>query len=325
MSSSMYFGVFSLVEGVMGITLNAFIILTNMIGLRSGSKLTPPDIIHVVMGMVNISLRGLLLGHFLGIWLSASYSIWFYVTASPVPFLMYYTFWLTAWLCTYYCTSITTSNNGLFTWMKRCLPSSLPHLLVSSGLVSLVISIPANWVLYVSFQGTSFGNGTFIITNVGIRSKSLVYIVMANLLGCCLPFILILFSLITSVSSLLRHIRNMKKNNLESIRHKLQSHINAIRTMVMLLMLSGLFYTAESILFNIESMGDVKIVVSWWVIIMFPTSEAVIMIQASQKLRKTFLGVFCPAKLMNGITNLATLNLKLNPAGFNSDPDHIHL
>ncbi|XP_069841136.1 taste receptor type 2 member 8-like [Dendropsophus ebraccatus] len=315
MSSTMYFNVFSLVEGVVAITLNACITLINMNDLRQGKKLSPSDIIHMVMGMVNISMSSFLNGHFLGMWLSVSYSIWFYVTATPLSFLMYYTFWLTAWICAYYCTSITTTSHRLFTWMRRCLSTSLPYLLVFTGLGLLLISLPANWILHPKLQGQYFGNDTFILTRVGIESKSIVYTVVTNLLACCLPFLVILFSLLTTVSSLLRHVWNMKQSHLEGVQPKLQSHIKAIRTMVMLLILSGIFYVAESILFSIEAIGDIKIVVSWCLILLFPTAEAIIMIQASRKLRKAFLGVICPLKLGNNIKNLGTRNPKHNPAG----------
>ncbi|XP_075687762.1 taste receptor type 2 member 40-like [Rhinoderma darwinii] len=319
MSAEMYFGVFALVEGAVAITLNASIIILNMKSLRRGSKLTPPDVIHMVMGMVNISLRGLLLGHFLGMSLSASYiTISFYITVIALPFLMYYTFWLTAWLCAYYCSSITTFSHRLFPWMKRCLTTSLPRLLVSTGLASFVISFPAIWIIFVNIQGQYIGNGTFVLSSLGIASRSIVYTAVVNLLGCCLPFVVIFVSLVTSVSSLLRHVWNIKQNNSERIRPKLQSHINAIRTMTLLLILSGTFYTAENILFSIESMEDVKFVVSWFLIIVFPTAEAAIIIQASLKLRKIFLGAVCPAGWVNNmknIKNLGILNPELNPRG----------
>ncbi|KAG8536927.1 hypothetical protein GDO81_025422 [Engystomops pustulosus] len=309
MSSAVSFGLLSLVELVVAITLNAGIIIIHMKGLRCGSKLPPVDIIHVAMGLVNISLATFLLGHFLGMSLSTFYpQISFHVTIIPLPFLMYFTFWLTAWLCAYYCTGINTSSHRLISWMKTCLRTSMPHLLVFSGLGSLAISLPAFWILHFKLQGQYSENGTFLGTSVGIGSQSIVYSFVGNLLGCFLPFIVILVSLITSVSSLVRHVWKIKQSDQESKRPKLRSHINALRTMVLLLILSGMFYTAETMLFNISSMEDNRIVASWSLIIIFPTAEAIIMIQASRNLRKIFLGAICPSKLVNNIMDLRTMN-----------------
>ncbi|XP_069591810.1 taste receptor type 2 member 9-like [Ranitomeya imitator] len=305
-----HLGVFSFVEGLVAISLNASIIIINVKSLKGGWKRTPSDLIHVAMGMVNISLRGLLLGHFVGLWLSTSYiTMAFSVTVIPLPFLMYYTFWLTAWLCGYYCTSITNFSHRFFPWMKRWLTNVLPYLLMFSGVGSLVISIPGIWTLRMKIQEQHLGNGSFIFTSVVIVSTSIEYTVVSNVLGCSVPFMVILISLITSVSSLLRHICSIKLNNPHSLHPKLQPHVNAIGTMVLLLTLSGIFYTAEIILFYTQSLSDTRIVVCWCVIFVFPTIEAIIMIQASPKLRKTFQEAICPSKLMENAKNLGTFNL----------------
>ncbi|XP_073416666.1 taste receptor type 2 member 9-like [Dendrobates tinctorius] len=305
-----HLGALSLVEGVVAISLNASIIIINVKSLKGGWKRTPSDLIHVAMGMVNIILRGLLLGHFVGLWLSTSYlTMAFSVTVITLPFLMHYTFWLTAWLCIYYCTSISNFSHRFFPWMKRWLTNVLPYLLMFSGLGSLVISIPGIWTLQMKIHTQDLGNETFIFTSVVIASTSIEYTVVSNMLGCCAPFMVILVSLITSVSSLLRHMCNIKLNNPQSLHPKLQPHVNAIGTMVLLLTLSGIFYTAETILFYTQSLSDMRTVVCWCLIFVFPTIEAIIMIQASPKLRKAFQGAICPSKLMENNKNLGTLNL----------------
>ncbi|KAM4024059.1 taste receptor type 2 member 2-like [Anomaloglossus baeobatrachus] len=258
--------------------------------------------------MVNITLRGFLFGNFFGLWFSASYmTLAFSVTIIPLPFLMFYTFWLTAFLCAHYCTTITNFSHTCFPWMKRCLTTFFPYLIVFSGFGSLIISIPAIWILFLKIQEQHLGNTT--LTSVVIASKSIEYTVMSNVLGCFLPFMVVLISLIISVSSLLRHIWNIKQNNPESLHPNLRPYVNAIRTMILLITLSGIFYTAETIIFYSKSMSDMSSIISWSLIVVFPKAKAIIMIQASLKLRTTILGAICPSKLVKNTKNLGTLNL----------------
>ncbi|XP_063789059.1 taste receptor type 2 member 40-like [Pseudophryne corroboree] len=285
----------AITEGVVAITLNAVIIIICVKSMKNGVKLRPSDVIHIIMAAANITLRGLLLSQSLGSLFLANYvTDSYYMVLVLLPFLMYFIFWLTAWLCAYYCATITNFSHRLCVWVRQCLSAFLPHLLLLSGVGSLAISLPSIWTVFLKAQLQNPGNSTLSSAMVnGVVFTSLPYTVLANLLGSGLPFIFIITSLVVTVSSLLRHVCNMKGND-SGFTPNLQAHIHAVRTMILFLVLSAVFYTSVIIVnAGASNFEGAMTITGWFIIMLFPTAEAIVIIQGSSRLRKVFQLSFC--------------------------------
>ncbi|KAG8535666.1 hypothetical protein GDO81_028033, partial [Engystomops pustulosus] len=286
---------FGVLDSGTSLILNMWILVAGVQNLRTGQRLNPPELIHFVIAVVNIALQGLLVSHcLLFICLpSLLFVKEFYVPAIMITLtLMYLTYWLTAWLCVYYCVTICNINHPFFVWSRKNIPTYLPYLLPFLAVGCFLISFPTIWTTSVTItlqppvNGTRdpiFIRGTFIFQPFYIQS--------ASFIGCCVPFLLILVSIVTTVSSLSRHVCKMRHKDSGLPRSKDQAHINAMRTMCRFLGFSISFYINEISFFSKSpSSEDPYLVVSWLIFMLFPTAEPLIIITGNPKLRKHFTG-----------------------------------
>ncbi|XP_063789033.1 taste receptor type 2 member 40-like [Pseudophryne corroboree] len=285
-------------ESGIAITLNMYIIIMDAKNIRNDTRLNPSDLIHLLRGLVNILLQ-----------CSLTVQGTLYVICVPLLFIKevyfpitiitltttYCSFWLTAWLCAYYCTTITNFRYGLCVWLQRISSSSLLLLLLLTAGGTFLIGLLCIWNIKIEAEvkgsenstvGTSFISGTFNVNPL--------YSLITTCLGCGLPFILILYSIILTVSSLLRHVCNMKQSDSGFTRPKLQAHLNAIRTVTLILIVFVTFCIAEIVLSTAKfsSPPNEKLVICWVIVMSYPTAESIIDIQASSKLRKVFVETF---------------------------------
>ncbi|XP_068103371.1 taste receptor type 2 member 40-like [Hyperolius riggenbachi] len=269
----------------------------------------PTSVIYFTMGLLNIFMQLVLSTESLifAFW-PALYNMREILLTCIVlgMTLMYSSFWLTGWLCAYYCVTISNFSHRLIVGLKQFLSSFLPHVLLLSVIGSFFMSILMFWMADMEFPTQFPTNNTsesFVSPKILL---SPVYRAMVTVLGCGLPFILALGSTGVTVFSLITHIIRMKNNVSGYTRPNLHAHINATRTMVLLFTFSVIFYIIESLfLISVKGMAlSLLIIISYFVIMSFPTAEAIIIIQAIPKLRKIILGRFYPGNDSdNGITD----------------------
>ncbi|XP_040211658.1 taste receptor type 2 member 4-like [Rana temporaria] len=292
--------VFTLLETLMAFILNIGIVLADSKSWRQGQKWNPSDLIHLIIGLVNIVLQSSLTGQgivfvfFLPAFvLKEVYLPAIFLTMS----LIYCSYWLSAWLCVYYCISITNLPHQVFVWLKKTFSSYLPHLLLLSMVASILITLPTIWTVEVKVIKESLGNGSHDSATISAAfSFSFAYIQTANVLGCFLPFLLILVSIVVTVSSLLKHMWKVKQNDSGFGGSKFRAHINAIKTMILFLILFIIFFIDVNVFFMMGINTNNPVTIAAWVIfISFPLAESIIIIQASAKLRKFLFG-----KILNG-------------------------
>ncbi|KAM9305080.1 taste receptor type 2 member 1-like [Gastrophryne carolinensis] len=271
----------SFLECLLAFYLNTFIVLITGRSLRGEVTRNPANLIQFTIGVTNISMRGLM----------AAYTIIFFEVMSEsdnfnylVTFLLIshvcFSYWLMAWLSAHYCSTITTTHHRLFIWIRKALSTFLPHVLILTAAGSLALT----YVEVGQFVQKGKVNATSMEDYITLNK------ILSVTLSCCLPCVLILISLLVTVSSLLKHVRNMNRAVSGSAHLNVQVHVNAARTMVLFLLLGITFFTSEIIFFTLPSSVDNPTSVSFWIAtIFFPSSEAAIIIQASPKLRKKFL------------------------------------
>ncbi|XP_040296122.1 taste receptor type 2 member 40-like [Bufo bufo] len=289
--------IFCILDSGVAFILNMCILVSGARIMRRGQKLNPPDLIQLVIGVVNIALQCLLVYQGL---ISIFFISLMFVRKFYAPFivstltLIYFTYWLTAWLCIYYCVTITNFNHPVFVWSKRNISVYLPHLLLLSAAGCFFITLPTIWTTSVtisllspvnSTRDTIFISGTFNFQPFQLQT--------ASFMGCCLPFLLILVSIILTVSSLLRHVRKMRQKDSGLSQAKDKAHIKAIRTMFQFLFISIIFYINEILFFSMSfNPEDPRIAVCWMIFMSFPAAESLIIVFANPKLRETFVVKF---------------------------------
>ncbi|XP_040211598.1 taste receptor type 2 member 40-like [Rana temporaria] len=276
-------------ECVLALSLNSCIVLVNGKSLYNGTKKNPSSVIQLIMGLINITLRGLLFIQFTAMSFPNFRFEGIYQVASIfLPFQMYFSSWLISWLCAYYCIRIVHFTHQVFIWVRRTLSSWLPWGLVLSGVGSIALGIVNIWAVKMA---TMYYNSTLLVTSyMEAKPLSLAFTAMSIFLGFCLPFIISSVSLLTTAVSLFRHIWNMKHQDSGFSPAQVQVHVNAIRTMILLLLLDVFFCISEMTVYYLMS------VICWIVVTVFPTLEAAIIIQSSPTLSKVVLGRLCTGR-----------------------------
>ncbi|XP_040211621.1 taste receptor type 2 member 9-like [Rana temporaria] len=271
---------------VLAIPSNTCIVMGNLDIIRKKGKLSPSDVIFLGKGIVNIllqcamSLRGMLY--------VLSSEVNAFVNTS-IYFLMYYSFWLTFWLSAHYCTSITNLSYGFFIWIKRIVSNFLSRLLFLTALGMFPVSVLTNWAISEESHIQSSENSTGdSIINVSYQ-VNISYFMSANTLGCILPFCLSLLCLVLTFSFLLRHVWRVKNNDSGSTRPNLQAHVTALRTIFFLLLMFTFFCMT---LVGTVRPNSSLLTVFLNVLLFYPSAEAAIIFQASNKLRRIILRRF---------------------------------
>ncbi|XP_018430535.1 PREDICTED: taste receptor type 2 member 9-like [Nanorana parkeri] len=284
----------NILESPLSFSLNSCIVLIHVKNLSHGVKVTPSDLIQLVMGATNLTMRGLMLVNGAGFWLPMYYEAKvMHTTVILVPFHLYFNYWLIAWLSTLYWTSITNLKHQICVWIKRGLSSFTPHLLLLSALVSLAIALPPIWGLHFGVPGQ---NSTLL--EISLTGFNFIPLACASI---CLSLSIILVSLTLTMFSLLTHVRSMKTNSSGLRCPSVQAHVSAVRTMALLLLLSVIISTADLIIFQPPpGFRGSAVSVAWLILGFFPTLEASIIIQSSPKLRKVFLQTSCAGKSGGG-------------------------
>ncbi|XP_056392714.1 taste receptor type 2 member 143-like [Hyla sarda] len=289
--------IFGILDSVAAYILNMCILAASIQNLKTGERLNPPDLIHLVIGAVNIVFQCLLVSQ--GI-LTVFFTYLMFIREIFVPAmvstltLMYFIYWLTAWLCIYYCVTIPNFNHPLFVWSKRKISMYLPRLLLITAAGCFFISLPTIWIVNVNITQQSAGNSTCDPTVIsGTFSFQPSYIQTASFIGCFLPFLLILVSNLMTGSSLLGHICKMRQNDSGLSQAKDQAHINAIRTIFRFISMSIIFYINAVLFFSVSiNPEDPQIIVHWLIFMSFPTSQSLNIIYSNPKLRKHFVVKF---------------------------------
>ncbi|XP_073490718.1 taste receptor type 2 member 40-like [Aquarana catesbeiana] len=281
--------VFYYVECVLALSLNSCIVLLNGKSLYNGTKKNPSAVIQLIMGLINLTMRGLLFTQFTAMFFpNFRFEGIYHVASFFLPFQMYFSSWLISGLCAYYCIRIVHFTQQVFIWVRRTLSSWLPWGLLLSGVGSIALSVGNIWTVKMT---PMYYNSTLLVTSyMGSIPLSLTYTAISIFLGFCLPFIISSVSLLTTAVSLFRHIWKIKHQDSGFSPAQVQVHVNAIRTMILLLLLDVIFFISEMVVYNLMS------VICWIVITVFPTLEATIIIQSSGTLSKVILGRLCTGR-----------------------------
>ncbi|KAM4024026.1 taste receptor type 2 member 40-like [Anomaloglossus baeobatrachus] len=287
--------IFGFLATGLGYILNVYILLATAQGLKTGQRLNHPDLIYFVMGLVNIALQSLFCFQgVLSIFFIILISLWkAYVPLTVVTLtLIYFTYWLTAWLCIYYCVTISNFNHPFFLWSKRNISMYLPRLLLLSAAGCFLISLPTIWTASVEVTLQSPVNSTIgpVFTSWTFHFQPL-YIHAISCMGCYVPFLFILVSILLTNSSLIRHVRKMRQKDSGLSQTKYQAQMNAIITMCCFLTIAIIFCISEIFFFLLNpNPNNPFTAVNFLILISFPTAESLVIISANPKMKRQIMG-----------------------------------
>ncbi|XP_040211594.1 taste receptor type 2 member 8-like [Rana temporaria] len=276
---------FFLLECVVAIYLNSYIVFFNGRSLTEGGKRNPVSLILIIMGINNITMRCIWIVNDVAFWLTDIFDSPLYnAVAFLLGFHMYFNYWLAAWLCVYYTIFIANFSHRMFLWIKRNLLAFLNQVLFVTGVGSLAISL-----LALMWRCTVIVNNSANGTTIEDVSITYFYKIGAIILGSCLPFTCIAISLMVSVSSLLKHVNNLSQTGFD-----VQVHVTLIKSMTVFFMISVSYFLVYIInLTAVFKLKDPLHCIIWLLIVLAPTMKSIIIIQASPKMRKNFPGWFC--------------------------------
>lgn len=289
-------------ENLLSFSLNIFIVVFYIRSLWQGKPLNPPSLIQLIMGVLNVSMQGMMLGSSIVLWLPSDHAMMSYhAIILIVRSCLNFSHWLVVWLSVYYCTTITNIRCQAFIWMKRNLVSFLPHLLCLSAVGSFAWSIQMFWYLKIQ---APHGNSTLHRTLFSSQLSTLdLNEILFNYVTFSVPFMITLSSLLVTMSSLIKHVRKVKSNDSGFAPPKLQAHVSAVRTMLFFLVLSLIVTAFETVKLLIAPfMGQYAKQIVPLVVDLFAVAEASIIIQSSRKLKERFAQMFCAQRMMRGQT-----------------------
>ncbi|KAM4632091.1 taste receptor type 2 member 9-like [Discoglossus pictus] len=285
----------SLVETIIGLLLNCFILAVSIQDQNEDFTLSPSKQIQFSMGLTNVIIQSML-------------TIEGYVSVlSPVTmfskefstvivfvhfFLNYFSSWLPTWLCSFYCVTIVRFKHNLMTSLKMGLSVVVPKLLMVTAMGSLGISVPSIWCVEFGIQQKITGN----VTNNHTGNDDVIqfnvdffYGMVFITFGCFLPLTLTVTSIGFTLASLLGHIWRIKLNAFNVNGQQLTTHYRACRTMILLVIFYVTFNlcTATMASFPMSSVSVWSTIVQLYTL-WYPTVQAAILISGSSKLKKTF-------------------------------------
>ncbi|KAG9468399.1 hypothetical protein GDO78_022820 [Eleutherodactylus coqui] len=196
--------------------------------------------------------------------------------------------WNTTWLSLLCYVRLVNSSHCFYLKIKAKFFSSLPLLIVDSVLFAAAINLPLIWTtkLHRATNITdSSASGYFITLDA-------YYIIFSSLFAFSVPFSMTCISIGLSVSTLLRHIRRMELSDSHLTTAQLQGHYRAVKTMVIRVLLDFLFFfivvlgVSEPLILN-----STVYYVLWTAVLMYPTSQAFILVFGNPKLKSAVCGL----------------------------------
>ncbi|XP_069829448.1 taste receptor type 2 member 40-like [Dendropsophus ebraccatus] len=158
-------------------------------------------------------------------------------------FLYHSSNWIATVLCVFYCVKIVTYNNKLFIFLKTRISVMVPRLILASLLISLISSLLLGWCVFDKEQHKSLIDSPGNMTEYGLdimpnyNKRFLIFAV-----GSFPPFIIFCASISLLIHFLLIHTRRMRSNESHKQSPNLTSHIGAIRSMSVFLLLQLMYF-----------------------------------------------------------------------------------
>ncbi|XP_029460794.1 taste receptor type 2 member 40-like [Rhinatrema bivittatum] len=290
-----------LCEALLGILTNSLTVAINIQDWIKDRSLNACDKILLTIGLFNIAFQCTMVSNDMCMlfWMQFFLLDHVYLTFIVLMmFMIYNSFWLAASLCIFYCVKIITFHNPVLAWLKLRISKIVPWLLVGSVIGTFLLSVPAVWDTYKDYTLNISANAIDNSTSKSYKLRqSFSYNLSSLFLGCCVPFFLVLLSIIFILMSLCRHARRMENNAGGFNKPRLEAHIGAAKTVIYLLLHYSIFCLAEiMLLFDIFQRASLWSVFCLVLVYAFAPIQSVILILGNSSLKQAVRRILCPVK-----------------------------
>ncbi|CAN2391481.1 hypothetical protein PRIEUP_LOCUS1521, partial [Pristimantis euphronides] len=188
--------------------------------------------------------------------------------------------WNTTWLSMFYCARLVNSSHWLFVQIREKFLTFLPQLMAGSVLWTVVITMPLFWTGRIEI----YQNQTDSL-DICRYNMSIYHVLLGPTLGFCISIPVTCLSIGLSLMTLVRHIYRMRKSHIMS--PQLQGHFQAISVMI-IRVLSEITFFAIIVIATFTSLSSNTIMnnIYWVNILVYPTSQALILIFGNPQLKK---------------------------------------
>ncbi|KAM8921416.1 taste receptor type 2 member 4-like [Pelodytes ibericus] len=230
---------------------NMFLVLVNLLDWTKNKRLSVTDqllfgigIFGLLHGIIRITKQAYIL-------ITANDKLTAHInlifTCVLVPVISC-NFWMCTWLGVHFCLKIVKINQRCYIYLQRKFPAIFPFLLLQSVIASCFVSASWVWIdLKEHLPNKTLANSNqSLIENL---SPSTIYnpSQAAYSALCSLAFLLHFSSTLTIVTSLFRHMKQIRGNSEGSSSPNIEVHIRAAKTVTSLLFLKILYLVAFKI------------------------------------------------------------------------------
>ncbi|XP_068115021.1 taste receptor type 2 member 8-like [Hyperolius riggenbachi] len=300
-------------ETLIGIVVNVYIMMVNLVDLMVRRKLGSGDIILTCLGLFRFDFQLLVLTYYLLSFIASDENN----SQSTVNKLQYVwlffsdiNMWLAALLCTFYCVRIVTVQNRVFLFLKTHFDMMVPWFLLVSAGVSALLSSPfaytgLNSVVNMSKFDKNQNTPSFILGGSDFATFSTL-----SAVGTTIPFVLFCVSTGMVVGSLLMHARKVKGQERTGFREpSLKAHYRAVKMMGAFF----LFFSLYMVTFNLYASGTLSSGIEGSVCTMaigaYPSLHSVLLVIGNHKLKQPFIKILQKGKCYQAeVTQTETLD-----------------
>uniref|UniRef100_A0A670K7C0 Taste receptor type 2 n=1 Tax=Podarcis muralis TaxID=64176 RepID=A0A670K7C0_PODMU len=220
------------IETLIGMVGNGFIVIVNAIEWFRNRKLSPADMILSCLGFFRFQFHAVVIHYAISILFFmktdqfkhlkvAHYISWSFINTAVL--------WLGTWLSVLYCVKIANFSHPLFLQMKRRFPGLVPWLLLGTVVFSAIITIATGTSNAKVSKCNAFES---LLTNNSDSENEILnsckYLLLLYVVPNFLPFMIFLSSSILLLTSLWRH-KKLLQNNAKDV--STEAHRNAIKAL----------------------------------------------------------------------------------------------
>ncbi|KAM4874062.1 LOW QUALITY PROTEIN: taste receptor type 2 member 38 [Thomomys bottae] len=288
------FLVLSFLEFVVGILVNAFIVLVNLGDVVKKQPLNNCDLVILCLSITRLFLHGLL---FLNtIYLTFFQQIQQTLSHSYQAILMLWmitnqvSFWFAACLSLLYCSKIARFSRPFLLSLTRWVSRKISQIILGALLSSFICAFLCMWDFFsrAHFFTTVGSPLNDTERNVQVSKLHLFYSFLFCNVMSIPPFVSFLVSSGLLIFSLGSHLRTMKYQTREHGDPSLEAHVKALVSLVSFLCFYVLSFCAALLSMPLLTLWRIKVGVMVCVAVMAacPTGHAAILISGSAKLRR---------------------------------------
>ncbi|XP_043942726.1 taste receptor type 2 member 42-like [Protopterus annectens] len=194
--------------------------------------------------------------------------------------------WLLVCLSVFYCLKIVNSANRYFNWVKQNISAWVPYLVIAAATFAVILtSLPLCDTSFLPNSNVTSAVGNFTLKEE--FSKGLSYYISFLLLGCILPFALMVASSVSIIVSLNRHTRRLQSSSTSFSSPRSEVHMRVAK-MITYQIFNGGSYVASLMcsIFFCKRMNITLYIIFSLVSLNYTTICSALMIYGNVKLRE---------------------------------------